>query len=47
MNQVVFVQILSIINNQWPALWNYGKIKHHLAEGNCHNDFMIPNDGRP
>ena len=32
-------------DNHWPVLWNYGKIKHHSAEGNCHHDFMIQNDG--
>ena len=21
-------------DNHWPVLWNYGKIKHHSAEGN-------------
>ena len=34
-------------DNHRPVLWNYGTIKHHSAEGNCHNDFMIQNDGRP
>ena len=32
-------------DNHWPVLWNYGKIKHHSAEGDCHHDFMIQNDG--
>ena len=31
----------SFEDNHWPVLWNYGKIKHHSAEGNCRNDCMM------
>ena len=34
-------------DNHLPCLRNYGKIEFNSAEGNCHNNFMTQNVGRP